>query len=57
METGKPREFVLWIAKFDLGLTPTIFKQTIVQRLTTENEKKRTERGKGLLRYMVLPIS
>ena len=56
METGKPRVFVLWIAKFDLGLTPTIFKQTIVQRLTTENEKKRTERGKGLLRYMVLPI-
>ena len=56
METGKPRVFVLWIAKFDLGLTPTTFKQTIVQRLTTENEKKRIERGKGLLRYMVLPI-
>ena len=56
MDTGKPRVFVHRIAKFDLGLIPTTFKQTIVQRLTTENEKKRIERGKMLLRYMVLPI-
>ena len=39
-------------AKYDLGLTA--FQLTNVQWLTREDEKKRTERGKRLLRYMKL---
>ena len=52
METGIPRASVHWIAKFDLGLTA--FNLTNVKNLTREDEKKRIERGKRLLRYMTL---
>ena len=52
METGIPRASVHLVVKFDLGLTA--FKLTNVQRLTREDEKKRIERGKRLLRYMTL---
>ena len=49
MEMGIPRASVHQISNFDLGLSA--FKLTNVQRLTRENEKKRVERGKRLLRY------
>ena len=52
METGIPQVSVHWIEKFDLGLTP--FKIANVQRLTSDDEKKQTERGNRLLHYMAL---
>ena len=52
METGILKASVHWIAKFDLGLTPS--KITNIQRLTRDDKKKQTERGKKLLYHITL---
>ena len=56
METRIQRSSVHQTAKFDLNsLTDlTAFKLTNVQWLTRNDENKRIERGKRLLRYMTL---